>query len=262
MTTRARAETHSAGGPQSRARAGDRPPARTRFTGGLLILLSLLSAAACCWAFGRWLPADSDRYRDYRAAEPCSSREREQGRTDCLSTWHLTVEKTVNKTAGKSTSYEATLTDRDTWRTTVSFGDPGPLLRRLEPGDRVRATVWRRDIVALTKGDVRQDTAAAPRDEVQMNAAIGTLAGLTAAQTFVLGAARLTRPRTHGPLTWNPYGKWLLVTTPAICFGVGLPAVWTGIPWWIVPTVAAPAVACATALTHRRSSRSADRDGD
>lgn len=252
MTPRAMATAHSTGGPPSEGRAGRRSPGRTRFTGVLLILLSLMSAAACYGVFGWWLPSDSERYRDYRAAEQCSSRAMEQGRTDCLSTWRLTVEETVNKTAGKGSSYEATLTGQDSWRGTVPFGDPGPLLGRLESGDQVMATVWRRDIVVLSKDGVRQNTSEAPRDELQMNAAIGVLAGLVAAQVFVFGAVRLVRPGDYEPFTWNPYGKQLLITTTAVCFGVGLPAVWIGIPWWTVPAVAVPVVVCAAGLMLMR----------
>ncbi|WP_406434425.1 hypothetical protein OHA59_46355 [Streptomyces sp. NBC_01589] len=220
--------------------------------GVLLILLSLISAAACYLVFSWWLPSDSERYQDYRAAKACSSRAMEQGQTDCLSTWHLTVEKTVNKTSGKSSSYEATLKYRDSWRGTVSFGDPGPLLERLAPGDQVTATAWRRDIVVLSKSGVRQNTSEAPRDELQMNAAIGVLAALVAAQTFVFGAVRLARPRDYEPFTWNPYGKRLLITITAVCFGVGLPATWIGIPWWTVPAVAVHVVVCAAGLMHHR----------
>ncbi|GGV70235.1 hypothetical protein GCM10010294_28160 [Streptomyces griseoloalbus] len=258
MTTRTMGTTYGTGRPPSEGRAGRLSPGRTRFTGVLLILLSLISAAACHWVFGWWLPSDSERYQDYRAAEPCSSRAMEQGRTDCLSTWHLTVEETVNRTAGKGSSYKATLTDQDSWRGTVSFGDPGPLLERLESGDRVEATAWRRDIVVLSKDGVRQNTSEAPRDELQMNAAIGVLAGLVAAQVFVFGTVRLVRPCDHEPFTWNPYGKRLLLTTTAICFGVGLPAVWIGIPWWTVPAVAVPVVVGAAVWMGLRLSRSAE----
>lgn len=250
MTT-ARARAHGTGGLPSKDGADRRSPGRTRFMGMLLILLSLISAAGCYLVFSWWLPSDGERYRDYRAAEACSSRAMEQGQTDCLSTWHLTVERTVNKTSGKSSSYEATLTDRD-WRGTVSFGDPGPLLERLAPGDQVTATAWRRDIVVLSKDGVRQNTSEAPRDELQMNAAIGVLAALVAAQTFVFGAVRLVRPRDYEPFTWNPYGKRLLITITAVCFGVGLPATWIGIPWWTVPAVAVPLVVGAAGLMRHR----------
>ncbi|WP_392873561.1 hypothetical protein [Streptomyces sp. LN499] len=85
-----------------------------------------------------------------------------------------------------------------------------------------------------------------------MNAAIGVLAALVAAQAFAFGAVRLVRPRGYEPFTWNPYGKRLLITSVAACFGVGLPAVWIGIPWWTVPAVGVPAVVCAAGLMHHR----------
>lgn len=93
------------------------------------------------------------------------------------------------------------MTDRDSWRGTVAFGDAGPLLEQLAPGDQVTATAWRRDIVVLSKNGVRQNTSEAPRDELQMNAALGVL---VAAQTFVFGAVRLARPRATGGV-WRPW---------------------------------------------------------
>lgn len=235
--------------------AGRRSLGRVRFTGVLLILLSLTPAAASYAVFSRWLPSDQSRYQDYRAAEPCSARAVEEEQTDCLSTWRLTVEKTVNKTGGKATAYEATLTDQDSWRGTVSFGDPGPLLERLRTGDQVTATVWRRDIVVLGQDGVRQNTSEAPRDEVQMNAAVGVTAALVAAQLFVFGAVRLARPRDREPFTWKPYGRRLLITIAAVCFAVGLSTVWIGIPWWSVPAVSVPIVVCTAVVTHHRLRR-------
>ncbi|MFG2680727.1 hypothetical protein [Streptomyces sp. NPDC048392] len=211
----------------------------------LLILLSLASAAACCTVFAWWLPSDGKRYQDYRAAEPCSSRELTRGDTDCLSTWHLTVQKTVNRTAGKDSVHEATLRYRDSWRGTASFGGTGPLLERLGPGDRVTATAWRGEIVVVDMDGVRQDTLEMPRDELQGNAAVGVLAGLLAAQGLVFGAVRAVRASDHEPYTWEPYGRRLLLTTVTVCLGVGIPAVWTGVPWWTVPAVAVPLTMCA-----------------
>ncbi|MET9746499.1 MULTISPECIES: hypothetical protein [Streptomyces] len=230
--------------------AAPRDPAPARRTGVLLLLLSLAAAAACWLAFAWWLPSDSGRYQDYRAAGPCSSGALDRGDTDCLSTWQLTVEKTVDRTAGKESVHDATLTYRDSWRGTVHFNGSGPLLERLRPGDRVTATAWHGEIMTLAEDGVRQDTLEAPRDELQANAAVGVLAGLLAVQCLVFGAARLVRPLDHAPLTWEPYGRWLLFSAFGVCFGVGLPAAWAGLPWWTVPLAAVP-LAAGAALWFR-----------
>lgn len=247
----ARARAHGTGGPPGTDGAGRRSPGRARFMGGLLILLSLISAAFCYVAFAGWLPADRERYRDYRAAEPCPASARLQVASECLSTWPFTVVKTVVKNGGRGSAFEATLKDEDSWRGVVPFGDPGPLLEQLKPGDRVTATLWRHVIVVLSKDGVRQNSANAPRDELQMNAAVGTLAALLAAQAFAFGAARLVGPRGYEPFTWKPYGRRLLFISIGVSFGVGFPAVWTGIPWWTVPAVAVPVVVFTAALMHR-----------
>ncbi|WP_371797022.1 hypothetical protein [Streptomyces sp. NBC_01718] len=250
MTT-ARARAHSTGRLPGKNGADQRSPGRARIMGVLLILLSLIPAVLCYVAFASWLPSDREHYREYRAAEPCPAHATAQLKSDCLSTRRFTVMKTVIKT-GKTSTYEAILKDGDSWRGVVDFGDPGPLLDRLQPGDRVTATVWRRDIVVLSKDAIRQNSSDAPRDELQMNAAFGMLAALVAAQAFTFGAVRLVRPRDHKPFTWNPYGKQLLIAGVATCFGMGLPAVWIGVPWWTVPTVGVPVAVCAAGLLHHR----------
>ncbi|MFJ6074729.1 hypothetical protein ACIQFU_28535 [Streptomyces sp. NPDC093065] len=229
--------------------------ATARRTGVPLILLALASAVACWLVFARWLPSDGERYRAYRAAEPCSSAAPSRVDTDCLSTWHLTVEKTVNRTAGKESVHDATLTYGDSWRGTVHLDGSGPLLERLGPGDRVTATAWHGEIMVLAEDGVRQDTLETPRDELQMNAAVGVLAGLLAAQCLVFGAVRLVGPLDHEPLTWEPYGRRLLFSMIGVSFAVGLPAVWTGVPWWTVPLAAVPLAVCAALWFRPRPRR-------
>lgn len=255
---RAMAGANSTGnGVPGRRDAGRLSPGGNRLVGALLILLSLIAAVLCFLAFAAWLPADGKLYRDYRAADPCPAHASAEVRAekDCLGTWRYTVEKTVVKSGGKGSDYQATLNGGGSLRRVVVFGDPGPLLEKLGPGDQVTGVIWRRTIVALSKDGVRQETADAPRDELQMNAAFGLMAGLFAALTFVFGAVRLVRPRTPGPFTWDPYGRWMLIILAAVCFGVGLLMTWTGIPWPAVPAVAVPVVACAAIGIYRRLRR-------
>ncbi|MYW64532.1 hypothetical protein GTY65_10690 [Streptomyces sp. SID8379] len=250
-TTRARA--------RARATAGikGRPPStagRTRRIGALLLLASVASMTLCWFTFTTWLPHDRERYRDYRAAETCPARVtvREQRQKDCLVLGRLTVVKAVTDHGGKTPHYEVTLKDRDLWQGEVDFSDPEPLFERLRAGDRVTATVWRRDITALDRDGVVQSTIDAPRDELQMNAAFGLLAALVAAEAAAFGAARLVSPRSHAPFAWDPYGRRLLLTILLACCGVGFPAVWAGTPWWTVPAIVVPVVAGAAVVLYRR----------
>ncbi|WP_328719223.1 hypothetical protein OHT52_06775 [Streptomyces sp. NBC_00247] len=251
-TTRARA--HSTNGQPHQKDADRRSTGRTRLAGVLMILLSLMSAAGCYVVFSWWLPSDGERLQDYRAAESCSSRTVRQGPADCLSALRLTVEKTERKNGGKSWYYEATLTDEDGWRGRVrAGGKEGPLLRELAPGDQVTATVWRGDIVVVSKDGERQNTPDAPRDELQMNTAVGVFAALLAAQAFVFGAVRLVRPRAYRSYLWYPDGNTLLTINFGICFAVGLLAMWIGTPTWTVPAVAVPLGATAAGVTRYRA---------
>ncbi len=122
----------------------------------------------------------------------------------------------------------------------LHFGSSGPLLEMLRAGDRAVATVWRGDIVALSQGGIRQGTSDEPRDEPQMTAAIGTELGLLALLGTVFGAARFAAPRDPGIFTWSRSGQVLFITNLVALFGVGLPALWLGIPWQLVtPTMVA-----------------------
>ncbi|MFJ1651045.1 hypothetical protein ACIOC2_06375 [Streptomyces sp. NPDC088337] len=212
----------------------------------LLILLSSTLAVLCYLAFTAWLPSNREQLQDYRAAEPCPAQATAQVQEDCLSTGQITVVKT-EETGTRSKTYKATLKNEGSWRGYVLFNDQGPLFERLEPGDQVTATLWRRHIVVLDKDGVEQNTTDVPRDELQMNAALGTLAALLAAQMLVFGAVRLVRPRSYEPFTFYPYGGRILFTILGAGFGVGFLAGLTGIPWWFVPP-AIPVVCAAVML--------------
>ncbi|WP_329455661.1 hypothetical protein [Streptomyces sp. NBC_01497] len=231
----ARARAHSTGRPPSKGSTGRQSPGRTRFIGILLILLSLISVVACCLTFALWLPNDRDHYDDYRAARACPAHPTARVRKNCLSTWHFAVVKTATENAGKTRRHEVTLKGEGSWRGVVDFEDTGPLFKRLKPGEQVTATVWRRDIVVLSRGGVRQDTSDAPRDALPIYAALGTLAGLVAVQACVYGVIRLARPRSYRLFAWFPYGGWMIAVILLSCLVAGITAMSTGIPWWIVP---------------------------
>ncbi|MFF4269136.1 hypothetical protein [Streptomyces sp. NPDC001536] len=233
---------------------------RVRLVGVLLVLLSLVPAVSCWLVFSAWLPHDVERYREYRAAEPCPDPSTVGKGADCLLTVAFTVERTRNEPGKRSGGYTATLDGTPVWSGTVSFGDPDPVLERLAPGDRITGTVWRGDVMTVGKGELRQNTSDAPRDEPQMTYALGTFLGLLAALGLGFGAVRIARPLGREPFTWRPLGKTLLIVVTAACAGVGLPAVWIGVPSWIVPAVVVPIVAVTAWRLHQHVRRTAARD--
>ncbi|MFE9660177.1 hypothetical protein [Streptomyces sp. NPDC005955] len=235
----------------ARSSAG-RSPGRTRLLGALLVAGGLAAALACYAAFALWLPSDDARYRDFTAAEPCPGAAAARGSQDCLRTLARTVTDTEVTTQGKGSVYEATLRgDGRSGSEVVAFGDPGPLLERLRPGDRVTATVWRGDVIALDRDGVRQGTSVEPRDELQMTAAIGTFAGLLAALGLWFGAVRLARPDRPEPFVWRGYGGPLFYTVVVLCAVVGLLTLWWEFPWWLVPAAVVPFVAYTARAFHQ-----------
>ncbi|WP_051805453.1 hypothetical protein [Streptomyces sp. NRRL F-2747] len=214
-----------------------------RLVGVLLAVLSLIPALICGLLFTVGLPDDVRRYEDYAAARPCPA-------DDCIRTLPLAVDHTVVE-KGKGGKFEATLSSPGAWTAVVRFGDPGPLLSRLEPGDQVSATVWRGRIMTVAKEDIRQSTADEPRDEAQIGAGLATFTGLLAALGLGFAAAWLTGAGGRGPWTWRALGMPLLIGSALSCLGVAVAAHLTGLPWWAVPLVAVPFVAYAAFRLHR-----------
>ncbi|MFB7743314.1 hypothetical protein ACWC9H_12340 [Streptomyces sp. NPDC001251] len=232
---------------------------RIRLTGVGLVVLAGVWAVLSCLMFTVWAPGEQTQYEDYRAAEPCAAgaTAAEVAAKDCLVTWHFTVTKTEAVPSGRTKSYKVSLKDRDggSWQGSARFGDSGPLFDELHRGDEVTATGWRRAIVVLSKDGVRQNTSAAPRDELQANIAAGVVAALLAAQSLVFGAIRLVRPAACAPFVWEPYGRWLVCANAGVGVVVGLASVWLGAPWWTV-LVTLPAGVCAVmAYLVRRQRR-------
>lgn len=234
----------------SSAHGVDGPPARVGrnlLAGAVLIIASLAAARICSLVFTTWLPSDQARYREYKAAEACT-RAVVPRSEDCLRKVVFSVESTDEHVE----HLRATLLGPEPFpKMDVSFGNRGPVLSELRHGDKVTGTMWRGDVVVIARGDGRQSSSDAPRDDLQLPAAVGTFAGLLAALALMFGAVRLARPRNPGFFTWSPYGRWLVFVTGGSCTVVGLCGVRAGFPWPVVPTVCGAAVAVTAFFLHR-----------
>ncbi|MGW0563681.1 hypothetical protein ACWDZ4_24500 [Streptomyces sp. NPDC003016] len=230
-----------------------------RVLGLLMILVSVAPAAGCVLAFADWLPANVARYEEYRAAERCAADSTpDVWWEDCLRKVEFNIVDTVVDRGGRNSAYRATV-DSERFQGELDFGDPGPLLETLQGGDKAVATVWRGDIVALAKDGVRQKTSDEPRDEPQMIAAGGAGLGLLTVLGLAFGAARLVAARNLGTFTWSGSGKRLFFTNLTATFGVGLPAVWLGIPWQLVaPAIVAVVLGVGFFLLGNQRSAEAD----
>lgn len=230
-----------------------RSAVRAWLMGVLLIMLALVPAVGGYFVLFAWLPDNAERYRAYQTAEPCpgGTAEALTAHEDCLRTVTFTVERTRNEPQSRTDTYTAILTGTPFWNGKVRFGDPDPVLERLEPGDRITGTVWRGGVMSVGKDGLTQNTSDAPRDEPQMTVAIGLFLWLLAALGLVFGAVRIARPLRHEPFTWRPFGKILLIVTGVACVGVGLPDVWIGLPTWVVPATVLPTVAVTAWQLHQ-----------
>ncbi|MFJ9615331.1 hypothetical protein [Streptomyces noursei] len=151
----------------------------------------------------------------------------------------------------RNSTFEATLSGAPFWNGIVRFRGAEPLLAHLRPGDQISGAVWRGDIVAVSKGGLRQATSREPGYDPQLTAALGTFTGLLAAQGLGFGAARLVRRRGHEPFTWLPYGRALFSVMALTCAAVGVPGWWLGFPWWVIPIVVAPVAALSARWLYR-----------
>lgn len=214
-----------------------------RGNGILLIVGSVIAAVACYVLAAVMLPSTIKEYERYEAADACPATVPVRPSQNCLRTVTFTVKDTLVKTRGPWYSamwlpqYEATLSGTSDGNGVVEFGDPGPVLKRLRPGDRVSGIVWRGSVMRLTWHGVEQATADEPRDEPQMYSACGVTAGLLAALSLWFGLVQLIRPHDPRPCTW-PLGRWLLATVLVAGLGWGCAAFLLDVPWQAVAPVA------------------------
>ncbi|MGW2546667.1 hypothetical protein ACWC5I_38790, partial [Kitasatospora sp. NPDC001574] len=186
-----------------------RPSPWTRTGGALLAAAALVPAAAAWYVFAVRMPDDTERSRSYSAAATCPTESPGAAVEECV----RTVQFTVNGTALRPKEHLATLDGVPFWSGTVRFGNPGPLLEDLKPGDRVDGTVWRGQVTRLERAGVAQSSVDEPRNEAQIIAGLGTAAALLAVLAAALGALLFT-----GRPTAFTLARSLLLWTLFSCF--------------------------------------------
>ncbi|MFE7410126.1 hypothetical protein [Streptomyces laurentii] len=261
----AKADAANADGDRpGRRRDGNRPDdgERTRLAGVLAIVLGLVCGAVCFASFAYQIPSAVSRYADYRAAAPCpaadtgtdtgtgTGTEAVAGTTaprpageleDCLRTLTFTVDRTVVDRTPRTRRYQATLSG-GSWHGTVVFAEPGPVLDRLRPGERVDGTLWRGTIMALGTEEAWQGTLDEPRDESRVSTGIATGLGLLAVLCLRSGPRWWSRPDRHRPPA--ALVRSAMVTGFAVflgCLALGALAQALDLSRWIVPALAVPA---------------------
>ncbi|OLT28775.1 hypothetical protein BJF83_14160 [Nocardiopsis sp. CNR-923] len=169
---------------------------RNGFTSLLTLLFGLGIVALPTLAVAAIAPDGTADLEDYRAAGPCSSAP--AGPSDCLWTVELTVSDVhLDDRGTRSPSYTTVLTDArgGTWES--SYGDRGPVVHRLDVGDRVTGTVWRGELTEIAFEDRTQATRDAPADlrtRVLIGALVSVPSGLLLAATSLWRLARLHEP--------------------------------------------------------------------
>ncbi|MEV7121104.1 hypothetical protein [Kitasatospora griseola] len=221
----------------------------TRTGGALLAAALMVPAAAAAWfLFTVVLPYEADRYRSYTAAVPCPAGSPSRPGEECVRAVTFTVSRTVVRHGGRGAKFRATLDGTPFWRGEVPFGDAGPVLEELEPGDRVDGTVWHGQVMRVQRNGETQATADEPRDESQFTAGVGTFAALLAVFAATLGVLQfIGRPCTVALARWIAFTTFLACAAPAVL------AFSTGLPWWTVPAAAVPTALFAAEAARRLS---------
>ncbi|XRQ03865.1 hypothetical protein ACN3XK_45825 [Actinomadura welshii] len=134
----------------------------------------------------------------YRAAAGCPAAPARPA--DCLWTLEFTVSG-IDLTVKRGESVSAILTDADGDRWRTRYPQSGPVLDRLDDGDRVTGTVWRGRVTEIAAGGDAQKTHGYPAD-MRARSLIGAL--IMAPSGLLLTAVsvwRLARRRTFPKLT-------------------------------------------------------------
>ncbi|GAA2491344.1 hypothetical protein GCM10010406_29300 [Streptomyces thermolineatus] len=141
---------------------GTRGRVRRRRLWGVVALVLGLNLLPVSVAGFFSLPDLVEEVRAFRSAAECGDLGEAEGQEwegwDCLGPAHATVRSVVIKKKAKSSEFKVFLNGPDGVPDELSFNGDSPVLEFLEPGDRVRVTMWRHYAVAITHDGLTQAT--------------------------------------------------------------------------------------------------------
>ncbi|MEV2277633.1 hypothetical protein AB0I72_18805 [Nocardiopsis sp. NPDC049922] len=238
---------------------------RNGLTSFLTLLLGLGIVALPTLAVAAVAPDGTVDLEAYRAAEPCPSAP--TGPSDCLWAEEFTVTDVhLDDRGTRSPSYTTVLTDASggTWES--SYGDRGPVVHRLDVGDRVTGTVWRGELTEIAFGDEIQESRDAPAD-MRTRVLIGAL--VTVPTGLLLAATGLWRlARLHEPEPTDGMGATLSLSVTVFFLGLfslvlvsGLGEnLWAVLAVWL-PLTALAAFGFRLSVTHKRAKAAEGAEG-
>ncbi|MFI6578339.1 hypothetical protein ACIBFB_21325 [Nocardiopsis sp. NPDC050513] len=238
---------------------------RNGLTSFLTLLLGLGIVALPTLAVAATAPDGTVELEAYQAAGPCSSAP--AGPSDCLWTEELTVSDVhLSRRGHRNDSTTTVLTGDDGAEWESAYAQRGPVVPRLDEGDRVTGTVWRGRLTGIALGDDFQETLDAPYDgrtRVLIGALIAVPTGLLLAATGLWRLARL-----HEPGPTDGMGATMSLAVAVFFIGLVSPVLTSGLGenLWAVLAVWLPLSALAAfgfrlSVTRRRARAAEGAEG-
>ncbi|MEU4658268.1 hypothetical protein AB0G32_30795 [Streptomyces sp. NPDC023723] len=243
-------------------------PSRT-WQAALPAVLGLLLLLVSGWLFST-VPDRQAEERAYAAATACPAGGGDTRADDCTTSVPASVERKEREDArGADKDWlHLVVSGSDTARRVRMDHADGPVYRSVEPGDRVTVTYWRGEIRAVSAGDLREATHAAPRGGWRMPLGIALALLPVAVMLLWLGwwaRYRLRRGTPPSRYMWVVAGAWGAAVLWAVwalfasTLGSGVPGV------LLAAAYGAPGAVAVSGLSvwlGARRLRAADETGD
>ncbi|ASU81439.1 hypothetical protein CDO52_00400 [Nocardiopsis gilva YIM 90087] len=176
----------------------------------LALLVGIAVVVGVAFLVAKEAPDGVRDLRAYKAAERCPTAP--SAPAECRWTQEFTVSGT-HLTHKRSESNRALLTDAAGGRWETRYPSHGPVLFRLDDGDKVTGTIWRGRLTEIASEGDSQETYAAPDN---MRAGVLILALITVPPGLLMTAACAWRLRRHGAPAPTPG----MVATLGLAFGL------------------------------------------